>query len=53
MVAQQKFHFEKTSYSGKKEIVLKKELLRKGNCSTEMAAPEKQLLRQSIYFKEV
>ena len=53
MAAQQKFYSEKTSYSEKKEIILKKELFRKSNCSGEMAAPEKQLLCQSSYFKEV
>ena len=35
-----------------KKIVLKKELLRKNNCSEEIAAPEKQLFCQRSYFKE-
>ena len=51
MAAQQKFHSEKTSYS-KKEVVLKKELVKKGNCSEEIAALKKQLLRESSYFKD-
>ena len=52
MAALQKFHSEQTSYFEKK-IVLKKELLRKSNCSEEMAAPKKQLLCESSYFKEL
>ena len=51
MAAQQKFHSEKTSYS-EKEVVLKKELLKKSNCSEEIAALKKQLLCESSYFKE-
>ena len=51
MAAQQKFHSEKTSYS-KKEVVLKKELVKKGNCSEEIAALKKQLLHESSYFKD-
>ena len=50
MAAQHKFHSEELSIV--KKIVLSKELLRKINYSEEMAAPEKQLLCQSSYFKE-
>ena len=51
MAAQQSFTLNKLAIL--KKNVLKKELLKKSNCSEEMAAPKKQLLCESSYFKEV
>ena len=52
MAAQQKFHSEQTSYFEKKNCS-EKGAPQKSNSSEEMAAPKKQLLCESSYFKEV